>query len=475
MPVRLSTVNLDLEEKSLHHFLQDYPDRNWTNQRSPIISYSQTFRSVDLLSLLAQIDLQKTPHFYWENKKQQQRVLAYGSVQSFSTNHPHRFQRSRQFVENCLANICPVGDRSIKFLSQSRLFCSFSFFGGCALDNPYPAATIFLPEFQLVQNQNFCTLTLHISLERLPNFSSLIDQINQQIQKIEVMADSSYTFYYQSQSAPTMSYLFNAQNTDRFAHTLRQSLEAIATHRFSKIVLAHALDLSFPKGLSPVTALHHLRQQYDNCYVFSTSNGQGNCFLGASPERLACLHQGQLIADALAGSISRGQTPAEDRNLANQLLNSEKERREHQAVIDFILQRLRQLELNPYPSPLNLLQLSNIQHLWTPIHATLSYPLHPLTVVEALHPTPAVAGVPTSLVCEEIRRYEPFDRGLYAAPLGWVDGSGNGEFIVGIRSALLQGDRARLYAGAGIVAGSDPQRELAEIQLKFQALFRALA
>jgi menaquinone-specific isochorismate synthase len=121
-----------------------------------------------------------------------------------------------------------------------------------------------------------------------------------------------------------------------------------------------------------------------------------------------------------------------------------------------------------------LLKLSNIQHLWTPIHAKLKPSIHPLEIVAQLHPTPAVAGVPTEIALAQIRHYETFDRSLYAAPLGWIDCQNNSEFIVGIRSALIKGDRARLYAGAGIVAGSDPEKELAEIQLKFQALLKAL-
>jgi menaquinone-specific isochorismate synthase len=125
------------------------------------------------------------------------------------------------------------------------------------------------------------------------------------------------------------------------------------------------------------------------------------------------------------------------------------------------------------PTP-QLLQLLNIQHLWTPIQANVPTGVHPLEIVAELHPTPAVAGTPREISQEQIRRYETFDRGLYAAPLGWVDHRGNSEFIVGIRSALIDGDRARLYAGAGIVAGSDPDKEVAEIQLKLQALLKAL-
>ena len=124
--------------------------------------------------------------------------------------------------------------------------------------------------------------------------------------------------------------------------------------------------------------------------------------------------------------------------------------------------------------PLQLLRLSSIQHLWTPIYAHLPLNLEPLEIVEQLHPTPAVAGTPTEIACEKIRHYEKFDRSLYASPLGWVDDRGNCEFIVGIRSALIDGNQAKLYAGAGIVSGSNPSKEFAEVQLKLQSLLEAL-
>jgi menaquinone-specific isochorismate synthase len=112
--------------------------------------------------------------------------------------------------------------------------------------------------------------------------------------------------------------------------------------------------------------------------------------------------------------------------------------------------------------------------LWTPIRARIPRDIHLLKILAQLHPTPAVAGVPRDIALQQIRGCESCDRSLYAAPLGWIDRTGNGEFAVGIRSALIDGDRAILYAGAGIVAGSEPEKELAEIQLKLQALLNAL-
>jgi menaquinone-specific isochorismate synthase len=160
--------------------------------------------------------------------------------------------------------------------------------------------------------------------------------------------------------------------------------------------------------------------------------------------------------------------------LGQHILHNPKEQREHQAVLEYLLTRLTALGLTPHASALKLLKLSNIQHLWTQVCATLPPNLHPLQLVAQLHPTPAVAGVPAAIACNFIRQHETFERGLYAAPLGWVDSQGNSEFIVGIRSALISQNQARVYAGAGIVAGSNPQQEVAEIALKLQTLQRAL-
>ncbi|NEP41237.1 MAG: isochorismate synthase, partial [Okeania sp. SIO2H7] len=171
----------------------------------------------------------------------------------------------------------------------------------------------------------------------------------------------------------------------------------------------------------------------------------------------------------------RGKTPSQDAELANSLLSSKKDLREHFFVRDFLVKSLEELGFLPKCSPKpQLLQLSNIQHLWTPIKAGNSGEIHVLEILAKLHPTPAMAGVPRDIVRAKIREFETVDRSLYAAPIGWIDSKGNGEFAVGIRSGFIEGDRARLYAGAGIVVGSHPQKELAEIKLKFQALLKAL-
>jgi len=268
---------------------------------------------------------------------------------------------------------------------------------------------------------------------------------------------------------------YDSCNIHRFKTTVSAALETIQQSELDKVVLSHAVQITASQPFSAVNSLVSLRRHYPDCHLFLLGNQWGQRFVGASPERLLVIRDRRLITDALAGSAPRGKTAIADAQLAKRLLANPKEVREHQVVREFLCEQLRQLGIQPEPlRPIRLLQLSNIQHLWTPIQATLPPDLHPLQVVARLHPTPAVAGAPRSLAYQEIRRHEQFDRLLFAAPIGWLDAQGNAQFIVGIRSALLEGCHARLYAGAGIVSGSKPEHELAEIELKLRTMMEAL-
>jgi menaquinone-specific isochorismate synthase len=221
--------------------------------------------------------------------------------------------------------------------------------------------------------------------------------------------------------------------------------------------------------------LNGLRQRFPDCYSFSFTQGRGPSFIGASPERLVRVSKGILETEALAGSIRRGATASEDAALASALLRSEKDLREHREVLDDIVARLSPLGITPeFPPQPHVRRLANVQHLDTPVHAALPDSVHLLDVLAAMHPTPAVGGSPREPALARIRELEGFPRGLYAGALGWLNARGGGEFFVGIRSALVEGSQARVYAGAGIVAGSTPEKEFAETELKFKAMLDAL-
>ncbi len=282
---------------------------------------------------------------------------------------------------------------------------------------------------------------------------------------------SSDILTFSDQPLPTPRY----GDVGKLKISVERAIRAIRSGLLDKVIVAHALDTQLPHPVALDQILQNLQRSYPDCLVFSINAGEGSTFMGASPERLLSVHQGHFWIDALAGSAPRGQTPAEDQVAAAALWSSQKDRDEHDFVIASIVAQLERLGVEAQISPQpQILQLSNIQHLQTLIEGDMPDPLHLLDLLAALHPTAAVAGMPKHLACEFIQAHEPFDRGLYAAPLGWIDYQGNGEFVVGIRSALIQGSQARLYAGAGIVADSDPDREVAEIQLKLQALWNAL-
>jgi isochorismate synthase len=177
----------------------------------------------------------------------------------------------------------------------------------------------------------------------------------------------------------------------------------------------------------------------------------------------------------LAGSAPRGEGEEEDRALGEQLMASEKDRREHAVVVDDIVATLEPMtgQLTA-PSAPALLKMANVQHLASEVRGILESPRSVIEVAGRLHPTPAVAGLPLTEALAFINKSESIDRGWYSGGIGWTDPSGNGQIAVALRCALVRGDTAHLYAGAGIVAGSRPERELEETRLKFRPLLNLL-
>ena len=259
----------------------------------------------------------------------------------------------------------------------------------------------------------------------------------------------------------------------RWQAMVAAALEAIGRGALHKVVLSRRVRVRGPAAFDPGLAVRRLRAAYPGCFVFAVARDR-EAFVGATPERLVRLRGGRLDTAALAGSTARGATPEADERLGRALLASPKERAEHALVVEMLRQALAPLcrVLSVPPEP-RLLRLGNVQHLYTPISGAVEG-RSVLELVERLHPTPAVGGWPRAAALEFIRTHEPGSRGWYAAPVGWVDRRGEGEFAVAIRSGLLRGAEAWLFAGCGIVAGSDPAREYEETRLKLRPLLAAL-
>jgi menaquinone-specific isochorismate synthase len=426
---------------------------------------------VDPLAVLLTLPSAQQRQCYFESPSRGQAIAAWDELVCEQFEGRDRFRLAHQAIETWKARIRNFSS----WREGPYFFCSFSFFDTLStVASGFAPATIVLNRWQVVRQQHQCALIANVGVNVRTRLATLAREIAYQIQRLQTLAPAQ-RLWGQRPNSRTISSQLSAQEAEQFRQQVRQTVAAIRGQQLQKQVVAHALDITCPEAFQRSTALPLLRSRYPDCYIFSFSGLNQSHFIGASPERLLSIRQGRMVTDALAGSAPRGHTVAEDQHLGQRLLNTPKEQQEHQFVLDFIVERLTAEGLAPrFSTPPGLLRLSNIQHLHTPICADLPSHISPLTLVEALHPTPAVAGVPTMTACESIWRHEVGDRDLYAAPLGWVDPYGNSEFIVGIRSALIDGDRARLYAGAGIVAESDPDQELAEIQLKLQALADAL-
>ncbi len=259
----------------------------------------------------------------------------------------------------------------------------------------------------------------------------------------------------------------------------RESVEAavgrIRGGDLRKVVLAQALEADLAADFPRAATLERLAEKYPDCHRYwFEPDGDGSAFFGATPERLVSLRGRTVETDALAGTTGRGETPTEDEWLARELLEDDKNVHEHDLVADTVREQLEPFAASISAGDRRVRRLATVQHLHTPITAELSDDRHVLELVEALHPTPAVGGLPPARALETIHETEPFDRGWYAAPVGWIDAAGNGAFAVAIRSAVATPRLATLFAGVGLVADSDPDREWDEVQLKYRPILDEL-
>jgi salicylate biosynthesis isochorismate synthase/menaquinone-specific isochorismate synthase len=267
----------------------------------------------------------------------------------------------------------------------------------------------------------------------------------------------------------------SAMPPEHYEAAVEHATALIRKGGLEKIVLAREVQAHAPKSYDPAAMLGVLREAFPACHCFCV--GRGNATLiAASPELLVRREGHRVSTLALAGSTRRSADPAVDDHLGEQLLRDESYRSEHAIVARRIERTLRPhaVWVAAAPEP-ELVKIANIQHLATPIRAQLAAPIDALELAGLMHPTPAVGGEPRDVATPLIPALEGLDRGWYAGPVGWTDATGDGEFCVALRCALLRENVARCYAGNGIVRDSNPQAELAETEVKLQALLPLLA
>lgn len=260
-----------------------------------------------------------------------------------------------------------------------------------------------------------------------------------------------------------------------WAQTASQLIRSFQKGTLEKAVLARKTLFHFAKPLPPFEVMAQVKNMSPDCFHFCFQIGRDTAFLGASPERLYRRQGSSVLSEAIAGTRPRGRTFSEDEKYQKELTDSTKEGKEHQFVVDSLRDNLLALCRDFKSAPAaSILKLKDGQHLISRFEGTLKSGISDDELLAAFHPTPAVAGCPTGEALKTIRELEPFKRGWYAAPVGWIGPDGS-EFAVAIRSGMIQNDQLALYSGAGLVKGSNPEAEWDEIENKmssFMAVFK---
>lgn len=287
---------------------------------------------------------------------------------------------------------------------------------------------------------------------------NILDQLNTVHDSNSVLAKVMHT----EEIAPS-SWMENVERVTR----------SIRSGELDKVVLARQMRLYADDKFNATAVLEQLFKQQQDSYIFSFEQGD-DCFIGATPERLIKRSGDSFLSTCLAGSIARGDDADQDQTLGITLLTDDKNRLEHDLAVQMITDAMNEIcvSLDVLDHPV-LYKLKDIQHLYTPVAGLAKEGATLLHGVEALHPTPALGGFPPQQAVRMIREVEQLDRGWYAAPIGWINRHQDGEFAVAIRSALIQGNEASLFAGCGIMGDSDPLSEYHETALKFRPMLAA--
>jgi isochorismate synthase len=333
----------------------------------------------------------------------------------------------------------------------------------------FPPALMVLPELALVRHQG--RVLLSASLVSGSGADDALSRLGRRLAALR--ADAALPML--DPDPAGASRVVSANPPETYEQAVAAAVRRIRAGELEKVVLAREVRVEAPAALDAAAIFGAVRDLFPSCFCFCAGSPEA-AFLGASPELLVRRRGAGAATVALAGSTRRSADPAVDDHLGEQLLRSPKNRREHEVVVRRIERRLRpsSVWVEAEAEPM-VVKVANIQHLATPIHAQLTDPRSALELAGLLHPTPAVGGEPHDAAVALIEELEGLDRGWYAGPVGWMDAAEDGEVCVAIRSALLRDRTAHLYVGNGIVGDSDPEAELAETELKLDALLPLLA
>ena len=474
-------LSFTLDHELLIKTIQEAIRRSTEKQQSILASFTQKITWLDTLQAYSGARIANLGEcFFWEQPAEQTTLIGIGAATTIETNGTGCFIDSATQWRGLMndAVICYTAGTDHIPGSGPLLF------GGFAFDTQkprtetwsgFPDGLLILPHFLLSYDANYVTLTINCLIQTTDSAELQVQQIEEDLSKLQNAIKQNSSISHE-QSTKHFSIHVNRPALE-WTNMVAAVVEKIRMGTFEKVVLARDIQLVLDdptETFDIASTLQRLREHYPGAYVFAIQRGE-RFFIGATPERLVLAQDGQIHTMALAGTVRRGETEIEDTRLGTELLQSEKNINEHVIVVTMVQEGLKKHCTNVYVSSTpRLLKLKNVQHLQTPITGDLIPGRCILDVMSELHPTPAVGGFPREAALEEIGNTEQLDRGWYAGPLGWIGASGHGEFAVALRSGLVDGTKATLFAGCGIVSSSDPQIEYEESWLKFQVMVRGL-
>ncbi|WP_445612946.1 isochorismate synthase [Geobacillus sp. YF-1] len=438
----------------------------WTARAArPFVSWTEPWEHIDPVSFFMQGPACGfRERFFWSNPSGTTVLVGLGSVCTLETdNGDDRFAEMEAKRQEWSERVVSYGE-----VHQPPLL-----FGGFSFDphrertglwSRFPAAKLIAPAVLLTVRDGRAQLTVTVPVGGKGERE--MERVGRLLDRASLRADAP---------AALPALVSDVEEaSDRWLAAVREAIGQIRAGSLDKVVLARARRLRFTESPDPAAVLLRLREQQPFAYLFAFEQ-DGRCLIGASPEQLVEKIGLTCRSVCLAGSVRRGATPNEDERLGAWLQADAKNREEHQFVVRMIHRLFSSVcEAVEMPAQPQLLKLPHIQHLCTPVVGRGCREPSVLRLVELLHPTPALGGSPRERALAAIRSLEPLDRGWYAAPIGWVNSEGDGEWAVAIRSALLAGNDAVLFAGCGIVADSDPDSEYEETAVKMRPMRSAL-
>lgn len=459
---------IETKGKSLHSLLKKGIEQAKSTLTSQLVSLTEKIEEHDPVLLFEQAKQLQKDRSFWKSGTEEFYLVTIGSVYEISSDNDQRYKQTYKEWND-------LRTKAIIDNPYEQEGTGLIITGGMSFDpkrkrtelwRKYPHSEFVVPMFTLTKHHKECYLTTTVSVTSEDHADQLMEKITVQ-QTILLTAESTM---------PRATKIDTKQEVmpNEWKESVQKAIDEIQANKAEKIVMARELRIQLQQKAEITPVIDQLLELQQTSYVFAFERGD-HCFIGATPERLVKVSGQALLSTCLAGTAPRGKTPEEDRKLKEQLFADQKNREEHDQVVQMIRRSISDhCTFLDIPSEPTVVTLKNLQHLYTPVIGELKDNYTVFDVIQQLHPTPALGGTPTKDALAFIRNHELFDRGWYGAPVGWLDDRHHGEFAVAIRSGLIQNDEVSLFAGCGVMGDSDIQLEYEETGIKFLPMLTAL-